>query len=658
MNSINLIERFQLYSTWRFALGQTIVRYRDWLTEMELAEVQSASRIQRVLDRLSEDKLNIAFVAEFSRGKSELINAIFFADYGKRILPSSAGRTTMCPTELMYDETMAPALRLLPIETRARHASVTEFKNYPDEWHVRPLDTSSGDAMLEAFKHVSSTKRVPAETAKAYGLFNESDPDHQSQVGTDGMIEVPAWRHAVINFPHPLLAQGLVILDTPGLNAIGTEPELTLNLIPNAHAVLFILAADTGVTKSDIDVWRGHIAPKQDSGSKSAGQKGRLVVLNKIDSLWDELRTRSEIDAEIDKQIRTVATTLQLQEKQVFAISAQKGLVAKVHNDPQLLEKSRLQQLETALSDELIPAKQEIVRDFVSAEMRDLVGTTQRLIGARHASVAEQLRELDGLHGKNEDVVLGMMRKVTEEKNNFSQSLLRFQATRAIYANMQNDLFSAMGTESLKEDVRHTREQMLTATFSLGMRDAMQHLFDASRGKFERAGRIVAEITDMMAAMYKKFADEHGLKLGVPMPYSMLRYLKEIDRVEASYHKRFGTLEMITSERVILTRKFFEVVASRIKEAFDIANRDAETWLKSVMAPIEGQIKERQVQLRRRLDSIKRIHQATDTLDSRIAELRATDLEIQAQALQLDTLFQEIEALLTAHDLPGFDVSL
>jgi hypothetical protein len=35
------------------------------------------------------------------RGKSELINAIFFADYGKRILPSSAGRTTMRPTELL-----------------------------------------------------------------------------------------------------------------------------------------------------------------------------------------------------------------------------------------------------------------------------------------------------------------------------------------------------------------------------------------------------------------------------------------------------------------------------------------------------------------------------------------------------------------------------
>jgi hypothetical protein len=37
-----------------------------------------------------------------------------------------------------------------------------------------------------------------------------------------------------------------------GLNAIGTEPELTLGLLPQAHATVFILGADTGVTKSDL----------------------------------------------------------------------------------------------------------------------------------------------------------------------------------------------------------------------------------------------------------------------------------------------------------------------------------------------------------------------------------------------------------------------
>jgi len=53
-----------------------------------------------------------------------------------------------------------------------------------------------------------------------------------------------------------------VILDTPGLNAIGTEPELTLSLLPQAHAVLFILAADAGVTKTDLEVWNRHSRAK------------------------------------------------------------------------------------------------------------------------------------------------------------------------------------------------------------------------------------------------------------------------------------------------------------------------------------------------------------------------------------------------------------
>jgi hypothetical protein len=71
----------------------------------DLADQATDQRLGRLCERLVDDKLSIAFVAEFSRGKSELINAIFFADYGQRILPSSAGRTTMCPTELLYDDT-------------------------------------------------------------------------------------------------------------------------------------------------------------------------------------------------------------------------------------------------------------------------------------------------------------------------------------------------------------------------------------------------------------------------------------------------------------------------------------------------------------------------------------------------------------------------
>ena len=356
----NLVRNFQEYSKWRSEVMVALDRYRRYVAASDLADASSDQRFSRAIARLVDDKLSIAFVAEFSRGKSELINAIFFADYGQRILPSSAGRTTMCPTELLYDETFPPSIRLLPIETRAQQQSTAEFKEQSNAWTVLPLDISSGDGMLEAFKQVSLTKRVSMEDAKRFGLYNEDDPDIALAVDENGMVEISRWRHAIVNFPHPLLKQGLVIIDTPGLNAIGTEPELTLNLIPNAHAVLFILAADTGVTKSDIEVWRQHIG-----GTGAA----RLVVLNKIDSMWDELRTPEEVDQQIQHQITGAAHNLGLSEKQVYPVSAQKGLVAKINDDAELLAKSRLPLLEDALSNQLIPAKQQIIRRQLDAEV-------------------------------------------------------------------------------------------------------------------------------------------------------------------------------------------------------------------------------------------------------------------------------------------------
>ena len=214
---------------------------------------------------------------------------------------------------------------------------------------------------------------------------------------------MPRWRHAIINFPHPLLKQGLVILDTPGLNAIGTEPELTLSLLPNAHAVLFIVAADTGVTQSDLTIWKEHI------GEGGAAKRGRMVVMNKIDGLWDELKTPEEIEAEIQKQVASCADILNLPPRQIFPVSAQKGLVAKINNDTALLQRSRLAELENALSEELIPAKQDIVRDNTESEFNDENRRVRGLLESRLVGLREQLNELVELRGKNAGVVEYMM---------------------------------------------------------------------------------------------------------------------------------------------------------------------------------------------------------------------------------------------------------
>src|SRR5450830_80395 len=634
----NLVQKFQEYSQWRQGVTRALEQYRSWMSGSDMADAVVDQRLSRLLERLVDDKLSIAFVAEFSRGKSELINAIFFADYGQRILPSSAGRTTMCPTELLYDDTIPPCIRLLPIETRSETQSTSEYKGQSHVWTVLPLNINSGDGMLEAFKQVSLTKKVSIDVAKSYGLFDEEDPDAALEVDEHGLVEISQWRHAIVNFPHPLLKEGLIIVDTPGLNAIGTEPELTLNLIPNAHAVLFILAADTGVTKSDIDVWRNHIG----SGP------GRLVVLNKIDSMWDELRTPAEIEQQLVRQINTVAHTLALEEKQIFPVSAQKGLVAKINKDAPLLAKSRLPALEYALSKELIPAKQNIIRSQLAAEINEITSSQQAIVSSRSRNVVEQMLELKSLRGNNMNVIEHMMRRVDAEKKEFDASLIRMQGTRAVFTKLSMEVYTSLGMDILREEIHRTRDAMEKSYLSVGLRDAIKQFFAQVKLNLVVSDQKTNEISEMMTVMYRKFSTEHGLALTAPMTFSLDKYIKELDAIELVYQKQFNATTMLTNTRVALVHKFFDSVAARVKQNFLQANKDVEAWQKVVMAPLEAQIREHKAQLKNRMQSIQRIHVATDSLEDKIASFEQMQTEVDAQKQSLSLLETKLKAALSA----------
>ena len=636
---MTLAHQFAAYTDWRSRLFAGIAEFNGWLADNELSDAQTELRLAQLLDRLREDRLNVAFVAEFSRGKSELINAIFFADYGNRILPSSAGRTTMCPTELLHDPEKTPCIELLPIQTRASNTGVAEYRRYPEEWVAVPLDVGSAEAMQEALAHVSETLRVTPDEARNLGFA--VDEEGMYRPDGEGLVEIPRWRHALINFPHPLLKQGLVILDTPGLNAIGTEPELTLSLLPNAHAVLFVLGADTGVTQSDLAIWKENI------GEGGASKRGRLVVLNKIDGQWDELKPEAEIEAEIAGQVASCAAILGLPERQIFPVSAKKGLVAKVNGDDELLARSRLPQLEAALSGELIPSKQDIVRENTEGEFGDIALRMRGLLESRLAGLGEQLGELKELRGKNKGVVTYMMGKVRAEKEEFEAGLQRYYAVRSVFSTLTNNLFAHLGLDQLRQLTQETRTTMLEANFSKTLADAMADFFRRSRGALARSGGEIGEILSMMEAVYKKFSVEHGLKLGAPASFSLLRYEKELDRLEAWCTTHLGSMRsLLTTDKQQLTRKFFEEVAVQVRRAFERANKDAETWLRAIMAPMETQVREHQIQLKRRLESIRRIHQATDTLEDRIRELEAVERELLEQIDALDSLVGRIRVLL------------
>ncbi|WP_205202792.1 dynamin family protein [Azonexus hydrophilus] len=649
---MTLAHQFAAYTAWRTLLASDIAEFQTWLTENELSDGQIDLRLGQLLERLAEDRLNVAFVAEFSRGKSELINAIFFADYGDRMLPSSIGRTTMCPTELLFDGNKPPQLELLPIQTRASNTGVGEYKRFPDQWERLPIDVDSPESLQDALRHVSETTRVTPDEASRLGFATDEEDNDLYRPDAEGMVEIPRWRHALINFPHPLLKQGLVILDTPGLNAIGAEPELTLSLLPNAHAVLFILAADTGVTQSDLAIWKEHIC------TGGTTRRGRLVVLNKIDGQWDELKTEAEINAEIARQVEQSAQILDLPASQVFPVSAQKGLVAKINQDIELLARSRLPMLEAALSDELIPAKRDIVCESTGQEFGDVAKRVRTLLESRQSGLSEQLTELTELRGKNRGVVEYMMGKVRTEKDEFEQGLQRYYAVRSVFSTLTNNLFAHLGLDRLRQVTGETREAMLEASFSKNLSSAMKSFFAQTRRALADSSHEIGEILAMMEMVYKKFTVEHGLKLGSPTTFSLLRYEKEMDRLENWCDSHLGsTVSLLTHDKKNITQKFFEEVAVQVRRAFERANKDAEIWLRAIMAPMETQVREHQIQLKRRLESIKRIHQATDTLEDRIAELETVGTGLQQQIRMLDNMEARVQELLETEQIDELQVA-
>src|SRR3569832_1632848 len=98
--SIHLEQEVAEYSERRLRLATAITDYADWLASQHGIDAARTLRLADTAAGQRQDKLVVAYVAEFSRGKTELFYAVFFAYHGQRLLPSDAGRTTLCPSVL------------------------------------------------------------------------------------------------------------------------------------------------------------------------------------------------------------------------------------------------------------------------------------------------------------------------------------------------------------------------------------------------------------------------------------------------------------------------------------------------------------------------------------------------------------------------------
>ncbi|MCL6580216.1 MAG: dynamin family protein [Firmicutes bacterium] len=148
--------------------------------------------------RLDEERLHLAVLGEFKRGKSTLVNALL----GEEILPAAVVPLTSVPTEVRHGRERAATVRL--------------------------LDGSSREIGLEELPRYVTERENPG-----------------NRLGV---------REVEVRHPHPALEDGLVITDTPGLGSVHAHnTRAALDYLPRTDVAVLVLAADQPLSQDELD---------------------------------------------------------------------------------------------------------------------------------------------------------------------------------------------------------------------------------------------------------------------------------------------------------------------------------------------------------------------------------------------------------------------
>src|ERR1700742_271103 len=218
-----------------------------------------AVRAQQALQRLHHPRVRVMVVGEFKQGKSMLVNALVNAP----ICPIDDDISTSVPTVVRYED----------------HPSVTLVRGVP-----------SGDDERE------ERSEVPIEHLARY-VSEAGKPGNRSGL-----------KYAEVGIPRHILADGLELVDTPGVGGLGSvHGSATMAMLPSADAILLVSDAAAEYSRPELEFLRqaGRICPNV------------ACVVTKID-LYPQWQRITELDkghlasVEIDAELLPTSSVLRL----------------------------------------------------------------------------------------------------------------------------------------------------------------------------------------------------------------------------------------------------------------------------------------------------------------------------------------------------------
>ena len=629
-----LSRQVQAYHQWKKDLIRQMGHYQLWLQNNELFSDDIGQRIRNGVELLLADELTIAFVGEFSRGKTELINALFFSDYGQRMLPSEAGRTTMCPTELFFDrDSRENYLTLLPIETRTGELSLQQLRKQPERWHRFELDEHHPDVMRDVLAEVARNKSVTPEQARDLG-FNEDMLDHDRD--NPGHVLVPAWRHALISIRHPLFEQGLRILDTPGLNALGSEPELTYSMLPRAHAVIFILSADAGVTASDMALWREHIDTRE-----ADHRAGRFAVLNKVDVLWDDLQGEAHTRQAIERVRASTADHLGIHQRDIIPLSAKQALLARVRKNKALFERANLGQLENLIVERILTYKEQLITQNLISDLLGMLQNSQANLQARLEGLEQERQACSG-QTTDKAALRRMAEKAQKEYDFYHKQVIALRSSRRLMDSQGDMLARIVSEDAFEAHAAQAREQMSNSWTTAGMNRAMEQFFERLESDIANLLTEARLAEKMAAGIYSRYNQDSRSQHLAPAPLRVGRHMIAVRELRKKARRFRISPKNLLTEQSLLIRRFFNVMVSEARRLHERARQDVERWPQQALLPVMQYSLEQKQMLEHQIRRLREMVQADRNSRAERERLDKTIADIQRQLAMTNTMSRQI----------------
>lgn len=263
--------------------------------------------LEHLAGRVASDLFRVMVVGDFKRGKSTLLNALL----GEDVLPSSASPMTAVVTEVRFSE--EPEVRLWPVDTEADYQSVP-------------------------FEELSDRIKI-----------NNTNPE-----------ETSPFRLAEVGWPIELCRNGVVVIDSPGLNEHPVRQMVTLDYLRHADAVVFVMDATAPVSLGEQAFLDRHLASHD-----------LFFVVNKINHVDEDER-----DEVRQNTVHKIQLSRPQRESSVFFVNAKAGVKARLADDEVRWASSGMAAFESGLSDYLVAERH---RAKVLVPARDAKGIVRDL---------------------------------------------------------------------------------------------------------------------------------------------------------------------------------------------------------------------------------------------------------------------------------------